>query len=119
MTEVRVTLSDDMVQFLERLSASNDAIRQAAEHIVAAEKALSVLGLRQEDIASVIAGRAGTTKTAVLKVMQALRRGNIDAYEVVAIYVAKKEGIGIQLVRKVLSSLDTLVKEIDGGEKAI
>ncbi len=114
MAEVKVTLSDDMVQFLERLAQSNDLVKQAAAHIVAAGDALMKLGLRQDDVASVIAGRAGTTKTAVLKVMQAIRRGDLDAYEVVATYVAKKENVGIQMVRKVIACLDRLTTELEG-----
>lgn len=112
MAEVKVTLSDEMVRLLENLVAAQQKVTLAAEHITAAAQALAKLGLKQDDVAAIIAAQAGTSKTAVLKILQTMRAGNLDAYEIVAMFISKKESIGVQNVRRVLHSLDTLVIQL-------
>lgn len=112
MAEVKVTLSDEMVRLLENLETAQQKVTLAAEHITAASQALAKLGLKQDDVAAIIASQAGTSKTAVLKILQTMRAGNLDAYEIVAMFISKKESIGVQNVRRVLHSLDTLVIQL-------
>jgi hypothetical protein len=117
MAEVKVTLSDDMVRLLENLALSERKIADAAQHIIAAQEALTKLGLTAGDVAAIIAARAGTTKTAVLRIIQTMRGGNLDAHEIVAMFIAKKEGLGIQHVRQVLHALDLLVVQLKATDK--
>lgn len=116
MTEVKVTLSDEMVKFLEGIYETQQKLAVAAEHINAASAALSKLGLRQEDVASIVASRAGVSKTAVGKIMSVLRRRDLDAYEVLAMFIAAKENIGRDQARRSLRCLMELITQVQGEE---
>ena len=116
MAEVKVTLSDEMVKFLEGIYETQQKLAVAAEHITAASEALSKLGLRQEDVATIVASRAGVSKTAVTKIMSILRRGDLDAYEILAMFIAAKENIGRDQARRTLRCLTELVTQVQGTE---
>lgn len=116
MAEVKVTLSDEMVKFLEGIYETQQKLAVAAEHINAASEALSKLGLRQEDVASIVASRAGVSKTAVSRIMSVLRRGDLDAYEILAMFIAAKENIGRDQARRSLRCLMELVIQVQGTE---
>ena len=115
MAAVRVTLSDEMVQFLERIYETQQKLAMAAEHINAAWEALDKLGLKRDDVAVIIASRAGVTKTAVNKIMSVLQRKDLDAYEILAMFIAAKENIGRDQARRALRCLMDLVLQV--GEK--
>ena len=116
MVEVKVTLSDEMVKFLEGIYETQQKLAVAAEHINAASEALSKLGLRQEDVASIVASRAGVSKTAVKKIFSVLRRRDMDAYEILAMFIAAKENIGRDQARRSLRCLMELVTQVQGTE---
>jgi len=115
MAEVRVTLSEEMVQFLERIYETQQKLAMAAEHINAAWEALDKLGLKRDDVAVIIASRAGVSKTAVNKIMSVLQRKDLDAYEILAMFIAAKENIGRDQARRALRCLTDLVLQV--GEK--
>ncbi len=120
MAKVTVTLSDEMKGFLEGLYESQKKLALAAEHIEAAAEALSKLGLKQDDIAAIIAARAGVSKTAVLRIMATLRRRDLDAYEILAMYISAKENIGREPARKVLKALMDVITQVEGaGQTAL
>lgn len=110
--EVTFILADDMVAFLKTLAETQLKIAAAAGHINAAAEALTKRGLKREDVAAIIASRAGVSRTAVEKIMAVMRQGNLDAYEVVAIYISDREKVSRQNVRIVITSLMKLVKEV-------
>ena len=114
MAEVKVTLSDEMVEFLKGIYEAQQKLAVAAEHINAASEALSKLGLKQEDVASIVASRAGVSKTAVNKIFSVLRHKDLDAYEVLAMFIAAKEKIGKDQARKTLRCLMELVIQVQG-----
>ncbi len=114
MAEVKVTLSDEMVEFLRGIYETQQKLALAAEHINAASEALSKLGLRREDVASIVASRAGVSKTAVTKIMSVLRRGDLDAYEILAMFIAAKENIGRDQARRSIRCLMELVTQVQG-----
>ena len=114
MAEVKVTLSDEMVEFLRGLYETQQKLALAAEHINAASEALSKLGLRREDVASIVASRAGVSKTAVTKIMSVLRRRDLDAYEILAMFIAAKENIGRDQARRSIRCLMELVTQVQG-----
>jgi len=116
MAEVKVTLSEEMVKFLEGIYETQQKLAVAAEHINAASEALSKLGLKQEDVALIVASRAGVTKTAVNKIFSVLRRKDLDAYEILAMFIAAKENIGRDQARRSLRCLMELVIDVQGGE---
>lgn len=114
MAEVKVTLSDEMVEFLRGIYETQQKLALAAEHINAASEALSKLGLRREDVASIVASRAGVSKTAVTKIMSVLRRGDLDVYEILAMFIAAKENIGRDQARRSIRCLIELVTQVQG-----
>lgn len=116
MAEVKVTLSEEMVKFLQGIYETQQKLAVAAEHINAASEALSKLGLKQEDVASIVASRAGVSKTAVSKIMSVLRRSDLDAYEILAMFIAAKENIGRDQARRSLRCLMELVVQVQGTE---
>lgn len=116
MPEVKVTLSDEMVQFLGGIYETQQKLAVAAEHINAASEALSKLGLKQDDVASIVASRAGVSKTAVNKIFSVLRRRDLDAYEILAMFIANKENIGRDQARRTLRCLMELVTQVQGDE---
>ena len=116
MAEVKVTLSEEMVKFLEGIYETQQKLAVAAEHINAASEALSKLGLKSEDVATIVASRAGVSKTAVTKIMSVLRRRDMDAYEILAMYIAAKENIGRDQARRSLRCLLELVTQVPGAE---
>jgi len=114
MVEVKVTLSDEMVEFLRGIYETQQKLAEAAEHINAASEALSKLGLKREDVASIVASRAGVSKTAVTKIMSVLRRRDLDAYEILAMFIAAKENIGRDQARRSIRCLMELVTRVQG-----
>jgi len=116
MAEVKVTLSEEMVKFLEGIYETQQKLAVAAEHINAASQALSKLGLKQEDVASIVASRAGVSKTAVKNIMSVLRRRDLDVYEILAMFIAAKENVGRDQARKSLRCLMELVTQVQGTE---
>lgn len=116
MAEVKVTLSDEVVKFLEGIYETQQKLAVAAEHINAASEALSKLGLKQDDVAVIVASRAGVTKTAVTKIMSVLRHRDLDAYEILAMFIAAKEGVGRDQARRVLKGLMDVVNQVQGAE---
>lgn len=114
MAEVKVTLSDEMVEFLRGIYETQQKLALAAEHINAASEALSNLGLKRDDVAAIVASRAGVSKTAVTKIMSVLRRKDLDAYEVLAMFIAAKENIGRDQARRALRCLIDLVLKVQG-----
>ena len=116
MAEVKVTLSDEMVKFLEGIYETQQKLAVATEHINTASEALSKLGLRQEDVASIVASRAGVSKTAVNKIFSVLRRKDLDAYEILAMFIAARENIGRDQARRTLRCLMDLVLQVQGTE---
>jgi len=116
MAEVKVTLSDEMVKFLEGIYETQQKLAVAAEHINAASEALSKLGLKQDDVAVIVASRAGVSKTAVNKIFSVLRHRDLDAYEILAMFIAAKENIGRDQARRTLRCLTELVTQVQGGE---
>lgn len=116
MEQVTVTLSDEMVEFLRGIYEAQQKLAVAAEHINAASEALSNLGLKREDVASIVASRAGVSKTAVGKIMSVLRQKDLDAYEILAMFIAAKENIGRDQARRSLRCLMELVAEVKGAE---
>lgn len=116
MVEVKVTLSDEMVTFLEGIYQTQQKLAVAAEHINAASEALSKLGLKQEDVAAIVASRAGISKTAVNKIFSVLRHRDLDAYEILAMFIATKENIGRDQARRSLRCLMELVTQVQGSE---
>ena len=116
MAEVKVTLSDEMVEFLRGIYEAQQKLVVAAEHINAASEALSKLGLKREDVASIVASRAGISKTSVIKIMSVLRRGDLDAYEILSMFIATKEKIGKDVARRTIRSLLELVTQVQGTE---
>jgi len=87
MAEVKVTLSDEMVKFLEGICETQQKLAVAAEHINAVSEALSKLGLKQD-----------------------------DAYEILAMFIAAKENIGRDQARRTLRCLMNLVTQVQGEE---
>ena len=116
MAEVKVTLSEEMVKFLEGIYETQQKLAVAAEHINAASGALSKLGLKQDDVAVIVASRAGVSKTAVNKIFSVLRRRDLDAYEILAMFIANKENIGRDQARRSLRCLMELVVQVQGNE---
>lgn len=116
MAEVKVTLSDEMVEFLRSIYETQQKLAVAAEHINAASEALSKLGLKQDDVAAIVAARAGVSKTAVKNIMSVLRRRDLDAYEILAMFIAAKENVGRDQARRSLRCLMELVTQVQGEE---
>lgn len=116
MAEVNVTLSDEVVKFLEGIYETQQKLAVAAEHINAASEALSKLGLKQDDVASIVASRAGVSKTAVNKIFSVLRHRDLDVYEILAMFIAAKENIGRDQARRTLRCLMEVVTQVQGGE---
>lgn len=116
MAEVKVTLSEEMVKFLEGIYQAQQKLAVAAEHINAVSEALSKLGLKQDDVAAIVASRAGVTKTAVHKIFSVLRRRDLDAYEILSMFIAGKENIGRDQARRCLRCLLELVTQVQGTE---
>ena len=116
MAEVKVTLSEEMVKFLEGIYETQQKLMVAAEHINAASEALSKLGLKKDDVASIVASRAGVSKTAVNKIFSVLRQRGLDAYEILAMFIATKENIGRDQARRSLRCLMELVTQVQGTE---
>ena len=114
MAQVTVTLSDEMVEFLRGIYETQQKLALAAEHINAVSEALSNLGLKREDVAAIVASRAGVSKTAVSKIMSVLHRGDLDAYEILAMFIAAKENIGRDQARRSLRCLIELVTQVQG-----
>jgi len=116
MAEVKVTLSDEMVEFLRGIYETQQTLALAAEHINAASEALRNLGLKSDDVAVIVASRAGISKTAVNKIFSVLRRQDMDAYEILAMFIAAKEKIGKDQARRTLRCLMELVTQVKGTE---
>ena len=116
MAEVKVSLSDEMVRFLEGIYETQQKLAVAAEHINAASEALSKLGLKSDDVASIVASRAGVTKTAVNKIFSVLRRRDLDALEILSMFIATKENVGRDQARRSLRCLMELVTQVGGTE---
>jgi len=116
MAEVKVTLSDEMVKFLEGIYETQQKLAVAAEHITAVSEALSKLGLKQDDVAVIVGSRAGVSKTAVNKIFSVLRRRDLDAHEILAMFIAAKENIGRDQARRTLRCLMELVTKVQGEE---
>ena len=116
MAEVKVTLSDEMVTFLEGIYETQQKLAVAAEHINTASEALSKLGLKQEDVSVIVASRAGVSKTAVNKIFSVLRRKDLDAYEILAMFIAAKENVGRDQARRSLRCLMEMVVQVQGTE---
>lgn len=116
MAEVKVTLSEDMVKFLEGIYETQQKLAIAAEHINAASEALGKLGLKQDDVAVIVASRAGVSKMAVNKIFSVLRRRDLDAYEILSMFIASKENIGRDQARRTLRCLMELVTQVQGDE---
>jgi len=116
MAEVTVTLSEEMVKFLEGIYETQQKLMVAAEHINTASEALSKLGLKKDDVASIVASRAGVSKTAVNKIFSVLRQRDLDAYEILAMFIAAKENIGRDQARRSLLCLMELVTQVQGTE---
>ena len=116
MAEVKVTLSEEMVKFLEGIYETQQKLAVAAEHINAASEALGKLGLKQDDVAVIVASRAGVSKTAVNKIFSVLRHRDLDAYEILAMFIANKENIGRDPARRSLRCLMELVTQVEGAE---
>ncbi|MBA7588002.1 hypothetical protein ES708_30050 [subsurface metagenome] len=81
MVEVTVTLSEEMEKFIRGIYETQQKLAVAAEHINAASEALSKLGLKQEDVAVIVASRAGVSKTAVTKIFSVLRHRDLDVLD--------------------------------------
>jgi len=116
MAEVKVTLSEEMEKFLEGIYETQQKLAVAAEHINAASEALSKLGLKQEDVAVIVASRAGVSRTAVHKIFSVLRRRDLDAYEILSMFIASKENIGRDQARRTLRCLMEMVVQVQGTE---
>lgn len=116
MAEVKVTLSEEMIEFLRGIYETQQKLAVAAEHINAASEALSKLGLKQEDVAIIVASRAGVSKTAVSKIFSVLRRRDLDVYEILAMFIATRENIGRDQARRTLRGLFELVTQVQGAE---
>ena len=116
MVEVKVTLSEEMEKFIGGIYETQQKLAVAAEHINAASEALSKLGLKQEDVAVIVASRAGVSKTAVGKIFSVLRRRDLDVYEILAMFIANKENIGRDQARRTLRCLFDLVVQVQGKE---
>ncbi len=116
MAEVKVTLSDEMVKFLDGIYETQQKLAVAAEHINAVSEALSKLGLKQDDVAVIVGARAGVSKTAVNKIFSVLRRRDLDVYEILAMFIAAKENIGRDQARRTLRCLMNLVTQVQGEE---
>ncbi len=116
MAEVKVTLSEEVVKFLEGIYETQQKLAVAAEHINAASEALSKLGLKQDDVAVIVASRAGVSKTAVNKIFSVLRHRDLDAYEILAMFIAARENIGRDQARRTLRCLMELVTQVQGNE---
>ena len=116
MAEVKVTLSEEMGKFLEGIYETQQKLAVAAEHINAASEALGKLGLKQEDVAVIVASRAGVSKTAVSKIFSVLRRKDLDALEILAMFIAGRENIGRDQARRTLRCLLELVIQVQGTE---
>ncbi|MBA7654348.1 hypothetical protein ES703_62225 [subsurface metagenome] len=116
MAEVTVTLSEEMIKFLEGIYETQQKLAVAAEHINAASEALSKLGLKSDDVASIVASRAGVSKTAVNKIFSVLRQRDLDAYEILSMFIAAKENIGRDQARRSLRCLMELVTQVQGEE---
>lgn len=112
MKQVKVTLSDEMVKFLEGLYETQQKLAVAADHIDAASDALKNLGLGQDDVAAIVASRSGVTKTAVRKIMTAVRRRDLDAYEILAMYLSVKENVGRDQARRVIKGLMDVIDQV-------
>jgi Fe2+ or Zn2+ uptake regulation protein len=67
-------------------------------------------------VASIVASRAGVSKTAVNKIFSVLRRRDLDAYEILAMFIANKENIGRDQARRTLRCLMELVIQVTGTE---
>ena len=115
MAELKVTLSEEMVEFLERIYETQQKLAVAAEHINAVSEALSKLGLKRDDVASIVASRAGVSKGAVNKIFSVLRSKDLDAYEILAMFIAAKENIGRDQARRSLRCLMELVTQVQGA----
>ncbi|MBA7666564.1 hypothetical protein ES703_74645 [subsurface metagenome] len=63
-----------------------------------------------------MASRAGVSKTAVSKIMTVLRQKDLDAYEILAMFIAAKENIGRDQARRALRCLMELVIQVQGTE---
>jgi len=113
---VEVTLSQEMVEYLERIDAAQEKIMQAAEHINAASEVLKKLGLNSDDVAVIVGARAGVKKTAVKQIFATLRRGDLDALEILAMFVAARENVGRDQARRVIRCLMDVVKDIEKDE---
>ena len=116
MAEVKVTLSEEMVEFLKGIYETQQKLAVAAEHINAASEALGKLGLKQDDVATIVASRAGVSKTAVHKIFSILRRRDLDAYEILAMFIATRENIGRDQARRSLRCLMELVTQVGTAE---
>ena len=116
MAEVKVTLSEEMLKFIEGIYETQQKLAVAAEHINAASEALSKLGLKQDDVAVIVASRAGVSKTAVGKIFSVLRRRDLDVYEILAMFIASKEKIGKDQARRTLRCLFELVTQVEGTQ---
>jgi len=116
MAEVTVTLSEEMTKFLDGIYETQQKLAVAAEHINAVSEALSKLGLKQEDVAVIVASRAGVSKTAVTKIFSVLRRRDLDAYEILSMFIAAKENVGRDQARRSLRCLMELVIQVQGAE---
>jgi len=116
MAEVKVTLSEEMMKFIEGIYETQQKLAVAAEHINAASEALGKLGLTQGDVAVIVASRAGVSKTAVGKIFSTLRHRDLDAYEILAMFIANKENIGRDQARRTLRCLMELVTQVQGTE---
>ncbi|MBA7678493.1 hypothetical protein ES703_86769 [subsurface metagenome] len=60
----------------------------------------------------IVASRAGVSKTAVKKIFSVLRHRDLDAYEILAMFIAAKENIGRDQARKSLRCLMELVTQV-------
>ncbi|GAH86446.1 unnamed protein product, partial [marine sediment metagenome] len=69
-----------------------------------------------DDVASIVASRAGVSKTAVKNIMSVLRRRDLDAYEILAMFIATKENVGRDQARRSLRCLMELVTQVQGTE---
>lgn len=116
MAEVKVTLSEEMEKFIEGIYETQQKLAVAAEHINAASEALGKLGLKQDDVAAIVAGRAGVSKTSVNRIFSTLRRRDLDVYEILAMFIAAKENVGRDQARRTLRCLFDLVIQIQGKE---
>ncbi len=115
--EVKVTLSEEMVEYLERISATQEKISEAAGYINNAADALKKLGLNSDDIAVIVGSRAGVSKTSVKRIFATLRRGDLDALEILAMFIAARENVGRDQARRTIRSLMDVVKDIEKEEE--